>query len=127
MNAGPTNDLAHPFFAVTDYEIDASAHTVALAGDVDLYTAPQFKSNLVGLIERGKTRIVVDLTDAHFIDSTTLGVLVGAMKRIRKGGGKLVVVCPDEDMRRLFDLTGLDHVFSIFDDRRAAIEAVRAA
>ena len=58
--------------------------------------------------------------------STTLGVLVGARKRLRAHGGALAVVCPDPDQLGLFEMTGLDRVFSIHPDRDSALAAARS-
>ena len=74
-------------FHIEDQAIDDSTHVIELGGEVDLYTAPEFKERMVELIESGKKQIVVDLSKATFIDSTTLGVLVGGVKRLRPTGG----------------------------------------
>jgi anti-sigma B factor antagonist len=66
---------------------------------------------------------VVDLKRATFIDSTTLGVLIAAVKRVRPVGGTLAIVCADENVRRIFELTGLDKVFPIRSSREEAIAA----
>lgn len=121
------SDETRPFFAVDDHEVDASTHVVDVAGEVDLYSAPELKMHVLDAIDSGKTRIVVDLTRTTFIDSTTLGVLVGARKRLREHGGVLAVVCPDPDKLGLFEMTGLDRVFSIHADRTAALAAVQSA
>jgi anti-sigma B factor antagonist len=110
-----------PFFSVDDEEIDATTHVVDIAGEVDLYSAPELKAHVTDAIENGKTRIIVDLTNTTFIDSTTLGVLVGARKRLREHNGTLAVVCPDPDKLGLFEMTGLDRVFSIYTERSAAL------
>ena len=120
-----SDDLTQPFFHVEDIEVDEKTHVVELAGEVDLYSAPELKKRLLDAIDSGKTRIVVDLAQTTFIDSTTLGVLVGARKRLRANDGALAVVCPDPDKLALFEMTGLDRVFSIHDDRASALEAVR--
>jgi hypothetical protein len=60
-------------FHIEDEAIDDSTHVIELGGEVDLYTAPEFKERMVELIESGKKQIVVDLSKATFIDSTTLG------------------------------------------------------
>ena len=73
-------------FHIEDEAIDDSTHVIELGGEVDLYTAPEFKERMVELIESGKKQIVVDLSKATFIDSTTLGVLVGGVKRLRPTG-----------------------------------------
>lgn len=126
MNFGSNNDLARPFFSVEDEPVDDAVQIVDVAGEVDLYSAPELKMRIIDVIDAGKTQIVVDLTKSTFIDSTTLGVLVGARKRLRPQGGSLAVVCPDPDKLTLFEMTGLDRVFSIHPDRESAIKAVRS-
>ena len=79
-------------FHIQDEAIDDTTHVIELGGEVDLYTAPEFKERMVELIESGKKQIVVDLSKATFIDSTTLGVLVGGVKRLRPAGGSLALV-----------------------------------
>jgi anti-sigma B factor antagonist len=111
---------------VDDEEVDATTHVVDVAGEVDLYSAPELKAHVLDAIDSGKTKIIVDLTNTTFIDSTTLGVLVGARKRLREHNGTLVVVCPDTDKLGLFEMTGLDRVFSIHMDRTAALAAVQS-
>ena len=76
------------------------------------------------LIESGKKQIVVDLSKATFIDSTTLGVLVGGVKRLRPAGGALALVCTDENITKIFEITGLDRVFPIHSSREEALDAV---
>ena len=119
-------DDTRPFFAVEDEEVDQITQVVDVAGEVDLYSAPELKMHVLDAIDSGKTRIVVDLTRTTFIDSTTLGVLVGARKRLRAHNGVLAVVCPDPDKLGLFEMTGLDRVFSIHTDRAAALAATRS-
>ena len=113
-------------FSVSDEDIDETTHVVEVGGEVDLYSAPELKEHVLTAIDRGRTKIVVDLTNATFIDSTTLGVLVGARKRLREHDGALAVVCADDDKLGLFEMTGLDRVFSIHADRAAALAAVQS-
>jgi anti-sigma B factor antagonist len=108
-------------FRISDREIDPSTHLVELGGEIDLYTAPEFKQRVAGAIESGKRQLVVDLSDATFIDSTTLGVLVGAEKQLRASDGAVVLVCPERNIRKVFEITGLDRVFTLHDSRDAAL------
>jgi anti-sigma B factor antagonist len=108
-------------FQISDQEIDSQTHVIELGGEVDLYTAPEFKERMVKVIEEGKTRVVVDLSDATFIDSTTLGVLVGGVKRLRPSGGSLALVCTDQNISKIFEITGLDRVFPIHRSREEAL------
>ena len=113
-------------FHIDDESVDAETHVIELGGEVDLYTAPEFKERLVQVIEDGKKQLVVDLSKATFIDSTTLGVLVGGVKRLRPSGGSLALVCTDQNITKIFEITGLDRVFPIHASRDEALAAVAA-
>ena len=117
------------FSLSTDNDFDGADVVVSLGGEVDLYTAPELKQELHRLVdEQGATRIVIDMTETTFIDSTTLGVLLSVVKRVRPEGGAVVLVCPDRNVRRIFEITLLDRVFAIVDTREeAAGEFVSAA
>ena len=109
-------------FHIQDEAVDDTTHVIELGGEVDLYTAPEFKERMVELIESGKKQIVVDLSKATFIDSTTLGVLVGGLKRLRPEGRTLALVCSDPNITKIFEITGLDKVFPIHATRAEAVE-----
>ena len=113
-------------FQISDESVDTETHVIELGGEVDLYTAPEFKERLVQVIEDGKKNLVVDLSKATFIDSTTLGVLVGGVKRLRPSGGSLTLVCTDQNISKIFEITGLDRVFPIHGSRDEALESVAA-
>jgi anti-sigma B factor antagonist len=85
-------------------------------GQIDLYSAPTFKSALVGAIEDGANELVVDLSDVDFMDSTGLGVLVGIRKRLSALGGALAIVSPAQ-IRRIFEIAGLATRFDIYERR----------
>jgi anti-sigma B factor antagonist len=87
---------------------------VDVAGEIDVYTSPKLRERLVSLVNAGATSIVVNLEGVEFIDSTGLGVLVGALKRIRGRGGSLSLVCNQEGLLRVFTITGLEKVFAIY-------------
>jgi anti-sigma B factor antagonist len=98
-------------------------YLVGVEGEIDLYSAPELRSRLAKAIDGGTTRLVVDLEQATFIDSTTLGVLIAAVKRVQPVGGTVAIVCSDHNIRRIFELTGLEKVFPIRDSREQAIDA----
>ena len=116
-----------PEFAITEQTIDAERHVLAVRGEIDLFTAPELKQVLAESIEAGRIRIIVDLTDTTFLDSTALGVLIGAVKRLRSRHGALAIVNVDENIAKTFEITGLDQIFTILSTRDDAIEAVAAA
>lgn len=86
---------------------------LAVSGEVDVATAPRLREKLVGLVGEGRSRIVVDLEKVDFIDSTGLGVLVGALKRVRTNDGDLALVCTGPRILKVFEITGLTKVFAI--------------
>jgi anti-sigma B factor antagonist len=109
-------------FSVQSEQLGEGTHVISLAGEVDLYTAPELKQELLNAIGSGTKEVVVDFTDTTFIDSTTLGVLVGGVKRLRPNGGRLSIVCSDPNITKIFEITGLDRVFPIYPTRAEALE-----
>ena len=101
---------------------DGSIATVTLEGEVDVYTAPRLKEELVTLLDGGCTSIIVDLEKVAFIDSSGLGVLVGALRRAREKDGVVRLVCTRDSVLKIFRITGLDKVFPIFSDAAEARE-----
>src|SRR4051812_2391074 len=91
-----------------------------VAGEIDVYTAPQLRERLIALVEGGARQVIVDLGRVEFLDSTGLGVLVGALKRLRVVGGELLLVCAQERLLKIFRITGLDRVFQLFDSVESA-------
>jgi anti-sigma B factor antagonist len=113
-----------PEFILTEESIDDERHVIAVGGEIDLFTAPEMKAALLGAIDAGKTRIVVDLSLTTFLDSTALGVLIGAIKRLRSRDGALTIVNTESTIAKTFEITGLDQIFTITDTREAAIAAL---
>ena len=116
-----------PEFAITEQPIDEERHVLAVRGEIDLFTAPELKQVLAESIEAGRIRIIVDLTETTFLDSTALGVLIGAVKRLRSRHGALAIVNVDENIAKTFEITGLDQIFTILPTRDEAIDAVAPA
>lgn len=111
-------------FRIEDEAVNAATHVVTVHGEVDLFTVPEFKDRIAGPIEAGKTRVIVDLSDVSFIDSSSLGVLIGAHKRLAaEGGDGLVVVVADRAIANTLKITGLDQVFEIVANREEALAA----
>ena len=100
-------------FSIEDRVVDDETHVVAIAGEIDLFTAPEFKQRVTAPIEAGRTHVVVDLTATTFIDSSSLGVLIGAHRRLRRKDGSLAIVTNSDAITKTFRITGLDSVFTI--------------
>jgi len=111
-------------FDIKTEQLNGDSYVLSLSGEVDLYTAPEFKQQLLEVIGQGAKEVVVDFTSTTFIDSTTLGVLVGGVKRLRSNDGQLALVCSDRNITKIFEITGLDRVFTIYPTRDEAVGAL---
>lgn len=87
---------------------------VSVHGEIDVYTAPDLRERLNELVASGQYHLVLDLQGVDFLDSTGLGVLVGGLKRVQSRGGELSLVCAQERILKVFRITGLTSVFSIY-------------
>jgi anti-sigma B factor antagonist len=109
-----------------DFDIDdrvvGDTHVVAVTGEIDLFTAPEFKQRVAAPIDDGCLHVVVDLTATTFIDSSSLGVLIGAHRRLRRRGGRLAIVCNSDSIAKTFRITGLDSVFTIVGSLEEALD-----
>jgi anti-sigma B factor antagonist len=110
-------------FAFSHREPDARTSVVGLEGDLDLASAPRLKWALVDLIEAGHNLLVVDLARVTFMDSTALGVLIGVNRRLA-ATGILAIACPQRDVIKLFEVTGLDKRLQLFPTVDAALARV---
>src|SRR3954452_7440443 len=100
-------------FNIEDRRIGDDTHVVTVRGEIDLFTAPDFKHHVAEAIEAGVSHVVVDLTQTTFIDSSSLGVLIGAHRRLKLRGGSLTIVTASETITKTFRITGLDGVFTL--------------
>ncbi|HEX5584208.1 STAS domain-containing protein [Gaiella sp.] len=108
--------------AVESIRRSTDVAVIVVHGQADLHTAPELREELHRVIDDGAFHVIVDLTDASFVDSMTLGVLLGGVKRLRPQGGQLRVVVDKPGLRRIFEVTLLDRVFTLFPTRADALE-----
>ncbi len=113
-------------FSVTTRAID-DFRIVDVAGEVDVFSAPELANQLTQLFDAGRRIVMVDLTAVTFLDSTGLGTLVAARNRAEEAGGQLPVIGSGDRVMKLFRITGLEDVFEIYPSIDAAITATRAA
>jgi anti-sigma B factor antagonist len=99
-------------FRVERRDDDGTA-VVAVFGEVDLATAPELKAVLLAAVASGATNIVLDLSGTDFLDSTGLGAVVTAYKRVRAHDGHMRVVVGNPRVRRVFEITNLDRVLPV--------------
>ena len=96
---------------------------IEVGGEIDVYTAPKLREQLVDLVNDGRYHLVVDMEAVEFLDSTGLGVLVGGLKRVRAHDGSLRLVCTQERILKIFRITGLTKVFPIHESVSEAVAA----
>jgi anti-sigma B factor antagonist len=97
---------------------------LAVYGEADLHSAPELRERLRVAIDGGATNVVLDLSETSFVDSTSLGVLLGGMKRLREQDGQIRLVVPREELRRIFEITLLDQVLPLAETRAEALAAL---
>ncbi|MGA8575610.1 MAG: STAS domain-containing protein [Candidatus Cybelea sp.] len=85
-----------------------------LRGSLDLATAPTVRAALSEATEKGNHDLIVDLSQLEFLDSTGLGVLIGAHRRAAERGGSFRLIVNEGSILRLLNITGLIAVFSVF-------------
>lgn len=86
---------------------DDGTPVLALCGELDLAAAPQLRRVIGGLMGSGARHMVVDLSDASFVDSSGMGALLWADHRLHAAGGELTAVNPQPNVARAFELAGL--------------------
>jgi len=98
---------------------------LAVSGEIDMATAPMLRERIHALLADEKVRVIVDLDDVGFLDSTALGVLVGGLKRARTDGGEIRIACAQPRVRKVFEITRLDSAFDLFDTVGEAVRGAR--
>jgi anti-sigma B factor antagonist len=116
-------------FKVEVESIDGGVHAFAISGELDQATAGELRDPLIEAINTGTHAVMIDLTKCGFIDSTGLGVIVEAWKLLQERNGDqaaLTICCPEPEVRRLLEVTGLDQAITIRDTREEALEPLLA-
>jgi anti-sigma B factor antagonist len=103
-------------FYLKDRPVAPDCHAVFAGGEVDMSAAPDLRETIDRVLEQGIRCVVADLSEATFIDSTCIGVLVSAHNRLHARRGSFVIVCANRNVRKTFEIAGLDQMVTI-DDR----------
>jgi anti-sigma B factor antagonist len=108
---------------------DDNVVVLAVSGEIDYAASPRLKGCILGHIKDGGRRLVLDLSAATFIDSTAIGVLVGAVSTLRVVGGSLAVVCAEENerVRKIFEIAGVDSLIALHSSRDEGLSALVGA
>lgn len=106
--------------------VDSKVSIIDLQGEIDVYTAPQLKQQILDMLDKGVIHIIVNLADVEYLDSAALGVLIGGLKRLRERNGTLDIICPNTRIKRIFEITGLDKIFDIYATEDEAVQSLQS-
>ena len=117
-------------FQASASEIDGGIRLLEVNGELDLSTATQLEGPLEEAVDSPAAAVLIDLTDCTFIDSTGIALIVRAWQRVDAGAGNggeggLVLCCQNEQVRRVLEVTGLEHSLRVLGTRDEAIAALR--
>lgn len=93
--------------------IESDKTQIFLSGEIDIYTSQSFKNELNEVVNSCKGDIFIDCKELTYIDSTGLGILVGALKEIRKENNDIYICNLKDNIKKLFIITGLDKLFKL--------------
>jgi anti-sigma B factor antagonist len=96
-----------------------------VAGELDLYTSPRLKEATEAVLAEGQTRLIVNLLETKYLDSTALSILSNALQEIRRSGGNLALVYDQPQITRMFAITGLAEIFPVFSSESEALATAR--
>jgi anti-sigma B factor antagonist len=99
---------------------------LAVAGEIDVFTAPLFKQAVVNLVSEGHRHLFLDMREVSFMDSSGFGALLGATKRLRPDGGSLNLIGCNRTIQRMLHLTRLDTILGVFETEEEAMATVPA-
>jgi anti-sigma B factor antagonist len=90
-----------------------------VGGEIDINTAPLMKQHLDEAIDKGPAHVIVDFSGVRYVDSTGLGALVGCRRRLQAAGGQMSLICNNQHVLKLFEITGLSQLFDMYESEAA--------
>jgi anti-sigma B factor antagonist len=118
------------FYIADEVQVEDTSSDLSIlvvGGEVDYEVSPQLKAHMMRAIKAGARRLVLDLSDVTFIDSTAIGVIAGAVEKLDEAGGSLAIVSTHEKVVQIFEITGLDSVITLHASREEALAALAIA
>ncbi len=108
--------------AVRDVRYANGAAVVKLAGEIDMSHSPGVHQTLVEVLENRPTRLIIDLTEVTYMDSSGVGILVDALRRVRVSGAKLALVAVAPRVLSVLQITKLDQFFEMYPTVQEAVD-----
>lgn len=117
-------------FQASGSELEGGIRLLEVHGELDLSTATELEGPLEEAVQSEDAAVLIDLADCQFIDSTGIALIVRAWQRVdaaagNGGNGGLVLCCQNEQVRRVLEVTGLEHSLRVFPTREDAVAALR--
>jgi len=84
---------------------------IYISGEVDIYTSQKLKDKLYSMVDTYKSDLKIDCRELNYIDSTGLGIFVGALKKAKQYDRNIFILKPKDNIKKLFTITGLDKLF----------------
>jgi anti-sigma B factor antagonist len=105
-------------------EAHAGARVIAVDGDVDLASVSEIQAHVDAALADGDCRLVIDIEHVHFLDSSVLHTLFRTLRRVRRAGGDIAIVCVDPSILRVLEVFGLTGQIRVCTDVRQAVAAL---
>ncbi len=107
-------------------KLGPKAVLVDVEGEVNLSTSPSFQEPMITLVRSGCRHLVVSLENVKFMDTSGLGVLIGAYRLVQEHHGDMNVICSNPKILKLLEITNFTKLVKVFEKREEAIESVSA-
>lgn len=109
-----------------EFARSGSTLVAKLSGELDLLTAPSFRSQVDGALQESASRnLVLELSKLSFVDSSGLGAILGRYKAVSQLGGRMLLVDPQPQVKRIFTLSGLFKIMDLAPSLEQALEMVQ--
>ncbi len=96
---------------------------VDIEGEIDVYTSMELKKELIGFIEGGNKKIIINLDKVNYMDSSGLGILVAVLKRLKQEDGYMKLCNMNVGIKKIFEITKLTKFFEIYEDEEKALKS----
>jgi anti-sigma B factor antagonist len=111
-------------FSVAVDETTGNVPVVRVVGEIDVYTCPKLHKVLTEVVDSGRIKVVLDLQNVHYIDSTGLGTIAHSARSLSKAEGQLNVICNRPQVRKIFEISGLSSKnITLFEEESKALTA----
>ncbi len=105
-------------------ELEDDIAVLDVDGDIDLYSASDLRDSVFEQIDIGKTKVIINLENVTYIDSSGIGTLITSLSKIKKINGKMCIINVYDSVKKVFELTKLTTFFKIYTSENEAIQAL---